>query len=152
MTMVVLLAVTGGLFLLSKRCATPLNRRFAGAMPPEHMQTFEDFVAWQTDVRFCRQVQVRGVTYYHVIGPEARRAASGGALYVFDANGNYVGWSQDSGDVMRNEAIFYPEWWMPEKATVAELSYSDLKQRLSAREWQKQDLERAAPADAKTRR
>src|SRR5690606_405312 len=90
----------------------------------------EDFVDWQKDIRRCHEVQVRGVTYFHVIGPHARHLASGGALYVFDVNGNFVGWSSDVGDVMRNEAIFYPGHWMPDSSTVTELSYDALKQLL----------------------
>lgn len=130
-TILVLLAGTGAAFLLGKGCVTLVNRQYADAVPPTHMQSFDDFVAWQTHVEACRQVQIRGVTYYHVIGPPARPVPSGGALYVFDAKGNYVGWSLDSGDVMRNEAIFYPKWWLPAQYTVEDITFAELKKRIS---------------------
>lgn len=75
-------------------------------------------------------MDLRGVTYFHIIGPDARTFASGGALYVFDANGNYVGWSRDEGDIMRNEGVFYPRWWLPRSSSVSDISLDELKDRI----------------------
>jgi hypothetical protein len=107
--------------------------RYDHAVPPSRVQTFDDFLSWQPEIRACREVDVRGITYFHVIGPIARTLNSGGALYVFDTGGNYVGWSKDVGDVMRKEAIFYPDWWLPDESTVKEISLDELKARLSER-------------------
>lgn len=135
-TGLIVLGVIGVLFIMSRGCVALLDRPFADAEPPPKIQTFEDFVGWQKDIRSCHEVQVRGVTYYHVVGPHARHLASSGALYVFDANGNFVGWSQDVGDVMRNEAIFYPNWWMPDASSATEITYDALKERLSGEDHQ----------------
>ncbi len=100
------------------------------AVPPSSIQTFHDFLKWQSEIGYCLEVEVRGVTYFHVVGPIARTVASGGALYVFDANGNYVGWSRDCGDVMRNEAVFYPGFWLPRASSGKKLSLEELKERI----------------------
>jgi len=130
----IVLGVIGILFTVSRGCVAVLDRPFADAEPPPEVQTFEDFVNWQKNIRRCHEVQVRGVTYYHVVGPHARHFASSGALYVFDAKGNFVGWSQDVGDVLRDEAIFYPDWWMPDASSATKITYDALKQRLLGEE------------------
>ncbi len=132
MTMLVILVVSGVIFWVVIGCAKVGEIKYGHAVPPSSIQTFNDFLQWQTQIRYCFEVDLRGVVYFHVIGPNARSLASGGALYVFDANGNYVGWSQDSGDVMRDEAVFYPRWWLPDGAfSRTEISLEELTQTLS---------------------
>lgn len=125
-----ILVVTGVLYWVSKGFIALQNQRYEDAVPPSSIQTIHDFLQWQTEIRLCREVDVRGVTYFHVIGSDARAFSSGGALYVFDANGNYVGWSRDSGDVMRNEGVFYPRWWLPQSSSVTDISLDELKGRI----------------------
>lgn len=125
-----ILIVTGALWWLSKGRDALLNQSYDQSEPPASIQTFNDFLQWQSEIRGCLEVDVRGVTYYHVIGPKARNFASGGALYVFDANGNYIGWSTDAWDVMRNEAVFYPDFWLSESSSVTEISLDELKERI----------------------
>ncbi len=90
--------------------------RYRHLEPDKTVQTIDDFLARKIEIYHCYEVDLRGVTYYHLIGPYARSFPSGGALYVFDAHGNYVGWSRDCGDVLRTEAIFYPDFWLPDDA------------------------------------
>ncbi len=117
------------------------DKQFDHAIPPHSVQTFHDFLEWQSEIKGCREIEVRGVTYYHVIGPAARTLPSGGALYVFDANGNFIGWSKDVGDIMRNEAVFYPNWWLPEGSSMKVMSIDELKERLSSRSTERPDEE-----------
>ncbi len=118
------------LFLLPRGCDMVLYKHL---VPPSSVQTFDDFLEWQIPVEYCYEVNLRGVTYYHVIGPDARTLPSGGALYVFDAKGNYIGWSRDVGDVMRKEAVFYPHFWLSEgDYSTTEITLDDLKERLQS--------------------
>ncbi|GMV95004.1 MAG: hypothetical protein AMXMBFR82_47820 [Candidatus Hydrogenedentota bacterium] len=101
--------------------------RYKYLEPDETVQTLDDFLARKIEIQNSYVIEVRGVTYYHLIGPFARSLPSDGALYVFDARGNYVGWSRDSGDVLRTEAIFYPAWWLPKDAyTKVELPLEEI--------------------------
>lgn len=127
------LLVTGILFWCSKGCQITSMRKYPHAVPPSSVQTIEDFLQWQKEIQSCQEVQVRGITYFHIVGPIAHRTPSGGALYVFDAGGNFVGWSIDSGDVMRHEAIFYPGFWLPEDSSWKEISLTELKERLKVK-------------------
>jgi hypothetical protein len=128
-----LLIFAGTLYLASAGCAIIANKHFENAVPPSRVQTFADFVEWQPVILECLEVELRGVTYYHVVGPDARYISSGGAIYVFDAAGNFMGWSPDSGDIMRNEAVFYPEWWLPKESRCSPITLEQLKNRLSGR-------------------
>jgi hypothetical protein len=128
-----LLLITGAAYWISRGCSAVVLKRYEHAVPPSSIQTLDDFLRWQSAIRSCREVKVRGVTYYHIIGPNAHAVASGGALYVFDAKGNFVGWSLDSGDVMRKEAIFYPEWWLPKSSSSGEISLGELKKKVQCR-------------------
>jgi hypothetical protein len=128
--LVILVASGVGAWSL-KGCSTVEDMRYGHVVPPVSIQTFDDFLQWQTEIQYCLEVNLRGITYYHVIGPEARSFPSDGALYVFDANGNYVGWSRDAGDVMREEAVFYPYHWLPAEAfSMTEISLDELKARI----------------------
>lgn len=107
--------------------------RYRHLEPDETVQTIDDFLARKIEIYHCFQVDLRGVTYYHLIGPYARSFPSGGALYVFDAHGNYVGWSRDRGDVLRKEAIYYPDFWLPDDAyTSTELPLDEAILRINA--------------------
>jgi len=95
------------------------------------IQRFDDFLQWGPEIRSCHELELRGVAYFHIIGPNARPIASGGALYVFDARGNFVGWSRDSGDIMRNEAVFYPNWWLPKSSRLQEISLTEIREKVT---------------------
>lgn len=130
LTVFIVLVITGILFWCSKGYQIAFKTKYQHAVPPSSVQTVDDFLQWQKEIQSCREVQVRGITYFHIVGPIAHEAPSGGALYVFDAGGNFVGWSIDSGDVMRHEAIFYPGFWLPEDSNWKEFSLMELKERL----------------------
>ncbi len=131
MAMLVILVASGVSFWVLRGCATVEDKRYGHVVPPSSIQTFDDFLQWQTEIPYCFEVNLRGITYYHAIGPKARSFASGGALYVFDANGNYLGWSRDSGDVVRKEAVFYPRWWGHVGAfSRTDISLGELTQRI----------------------
>jgi hypothetical protein len=132
LTILGLLAATGTVFWTVKGCEFAEHRIRKNAEPPSTIQTFQDFLRWQTEIHACSEVQVRGITYFHVIGPDACFLPSGGALYVFDAKGNFVGWSPDSGDVMRKEAIFYPKWWLPKESHSRPISLEELKRAIAS--------------------
>ncbi|MCC6488050.1 MAG: hypothetical protein IT364_11175 [Candidatus Hydrogenedentes bacterium] len=103
---------------------------FRDLEPDSSVHTFDDFLRKQIPILDCSEVKVRGVTYYHIIGPPARVLPSGGAFYVFDAKGNYIGWSPDRGDQMRHEAIYYP-WLLPEGDwSESPISLDELKKRI----------------------
>lgn len=118
----ILLMLTGGMMWLGVGLQSIWHENFKEATPPSSIQTFDDFLKWQKEIKFCNKVTIRGVSYYHVVGPYARNLPSGGALYVFDAKGNYIGWSEDCNDVMRNEGVFYPEFWLKKEYVVEPIS------------------------------
>lgn len=134
LTVLGFLVLSGASYWFSVGCSTIIALQHKDAVPPSRMQTFDDFTQWQTKIQYCQEIELRGVTYYHVIGPNARVLASGGALYVFDAKGYFVGWSPDSGDVIRNEAIFYPKWWLPKASHSEELPISEIEKRIKERQ------------------
>lgn len=116
--------------------------RYRYLEPDETIQTLDDFLARKIEIQNSYVVEVRGVTYYHLIGPFARSLPSDGALYVFDAHGNYVGWSRDRGDVLRREAIFYPDFWLPDHAYASsEIPLEEVTERINAamETWQSQN-------------
>lgn len=66
--------------------------------PPTGMATLEDFRRWQPEREEAVRIDSNGVIYYLVRGEKGRTLASGPAGYLFDARGNFVGWSRDLGD------------------------------------------------------
>lgn len=67
-------------------------------VPPPGMRTIDDFRSWQPARDEAIRVDVNGAIYYLIRGEKGRALASGPAGYLFDARGNFVGWSRDLGD------------------------------------------------------
>jgi len=89
------------------------------------------FPAMGPEIRFCHELERREAIHFHNIGFNSPPMASGGALYVFYARDNFVGWSWDSGDVMRNEAVFYPNWWLPTNSHLKKISLTEIREKIS---------------------
>jgi len=66
--------------------------------PPWGVRTVEDFRKWQPRRETALRAEVGGSVYYLVHGERGRMLASGPAGYLFDERGNFVGWTQDTGD------------------------------------------------------
>lgn len=69
-----------------------------GVVPPPGMRTIDDFRRWQPAREEATRIEANGVIYYLIRGDRGRALASGPAGYLFDARGNFVGWSRDLGD------------------------------------------------------
>lgn len=80
--------------------------QFAEEFPPFYIDTIGEFVDWHPNPGNVSKIEVRGVTYYSVLGNRARLLWSGPSEYLFDARGNFVGWSRDSGDYHYPEVIY----------------------------------------------
>jgi hypothetical protein len=68
------------------------------AQPPWSVNTLDDFRKWRPQYDRAMRLETGGSTYYLVLGEPARVLASGPASYLFDARGNFIGWTLDTGD------------------------------------------------------
>lgn len=66
--------------------------------PPWTVHTLEDFRKWRPQYDRAMKLETGGSTYYLVLGEPARALASGPSSYLFDARGNFIGWTLDTGD------------------------------------------------------
>ena len=65
-------------------------------IPPESVETLDDFFEWSPIVRGYYKIEVGGSVYYCAEGEGP--GASGEPVYVFDSNGNFVAWAEDWGE------------------------------------------------------
>jgi len=78
-----------------------INRAlFVRATPPASVNDMRSFWAWyqHPDTNAIRLTDGTNI-YYRVTGPAGRFLASGRAAYTFDAQGKFIGWTPDVGDV-----------------------------------------------------
>ena len=69
-----------------------------GVSPPWSVRTLEDFRKWRPQYEQAVRLEYEGTTYFLVFGERARILASGPSSYLFDARGNLIGWTLDTGD------------------------------------------------------
>jgi hypothetical protein len=91
---------SGVLFWVAIPMRFQSDARVQDASPPRAVRTLSDFLAWHPGPGEVFRVTVRGSTYYLLGGDEVYPLNSGPSAYTFDANGNYVDWTPDSGDVL----------------------------------------------------
>jgi hypothetical protein len=81
--------------------------------PPATVQTFDDYMKWQTKHRNVQEWQSDGEWYVLMSGPGTGVLPSGSTVYVFDSTGRMVDWTLDGGDDSRFQKKWYgegPKW------------------------------------------
>ena len=81
--------------------------------PPATVQTFDDYMKWQTKHRDVQEWQSNGQSFVLMSGPNAGVLPSGSTVYVFDSSGRMVDWTLDGGDDSRFQKKWYgegPKW------------------------------------------
>ncbi len=68
--------------------------------PPAHLATIDDFREWKADsIRDAGTYENGGKIYTVMLGYSSAFLASGPAAYVFDADGSFIDWTRDMGDI-----------------------------------------------------
>ena len=78
------------------------------AKPPPGMTDWLTFFEWKPEPMGAFRVSTTNGTYYQLLGPAGRWLPSGPAAYSFDAQGNFIVWSADSGDFYSPRVVYVP--------------------------------------------
>ena len=92
------------------------------AKPPKTVADVASCLAWLKNPKGAYRVRVGDSIYYQITGPAGRYIASGLAAYSFDAQGKFLGWTQDMGDFYEPREVFLPN------AKREKISIDELKQ------------------------
>ncbi len=81
--------------------------------PPATVQTFNDYMKWQTKHRNAEEWRSDGEWYLLMSGPFTGLLPSGSTVYAFDSSGRMVDWTLDNGEDPRFQTKWYgeaPKW------------------------------------------
>jgi hypothetical protein len=93
------------------------------AKPPKTIADVESCLAWLKNPMGAYRVTIGEHIYYQITGPAGRFMASGPAAYSFDAQGKFIGWTQDMGDFYEPREVFSPDA-KREKISLDELKHN----------------------------
>jgi hypothetical protein len=78
------------------------------ATPPKTVTDVASCLVWLKNQMGAYRVTVGKSSFYQITGPAGRYIASGPAAYSFDAQGQFIGWTQDMGDFYEPREVFSP--------------------------------------------
>lgn len=93
------------LFLLIG-CIAAEQIAMARARPPKRVIDVDSCLAWLGKPMGSYRVTVSNTAYYQLTGPAGGFLASGPSAYSFDAQGRFIGWTSDMGDIKRPAEVF----------------------------------------------
>ena len=103
------LIIGGALFFLLLVSVIPDYVYFMPrAKPPRGMTNLQTFFEWKPMPMSAWRITIGNSVYYQLTGPAGRSLPSGPAAYAFDANGQFIGWTADSGDFFTPAVIYEP--------------------------------------------
>jgi hypothetical protein len=103
-------------------------------VPPAHVKSFDDYIDWRPAPLYIVLFQRGSDTLLAVAGSSDSPVPSGPAMYIFDASGQMIDWTGDSGD------SDLPERYQIRKNTIRGLTVS------GAHDWFSQQV-LSKPAD-----
>ncbi len=112
--------VVGVPILLFIGCIAADQIPLAQARPPKSVTDVSSCLVWLKKPMGSYRVTVNNTVYYQISGPAGRHLASGPSAYTFDAQGRFIGWSADMGD-LKTPAEVYREGAKREKIPLDQL-------------------------------
>jgi hypothetical protein len=78
------------------------------AKPPASVTDLHSFFAWMPKPVNARRVTLDNTLYYTVTGEWVGFLPSGSTAYSFDAQGKFIGWTPDEGDLHVPDQVYAP--------------------------------------------
>jgi hypothetical protein len=94
---------------------------YSRANPPKSVTDISSCLAWLKKPMGVYRITSSEGVFYQITGPAGGVLASGPAGYAFDAEGKFIGWSADIGDIKQPPELF-ETGATREKITIEELN------------------------------
>ena len=89
----------GVLLSLLAGCLALVKIPYLQAKPPKNVTDVASCLVWLKKPMGAYKITDGNFVYYRVTGPAGRFLASGPSAYTFDAQGRFIGWTADLGDL-----------------------------------------------------
>ena len=100
------LLVCAALLLALAGCIAFSQISYSRARPPKSVTDVSSCLAWLKEPDSAYRIKVDGLVFYQITGPYLGDLPSGRSACTFDAQGKFIGWTPDEGDIHVPEQVF----------------------------------------------